>query len=325
MKQASEEVRNTPRSAIVSWYNGDCDVSEQRTEKQKETEKQKGYNRMRKNRRTSILMLVMTMSVLLILAACGGDEATEPSPTTTPESPQVAENPTAIVVTATPPPMTDTPNIIVVTATPPPPTATPTDTPLPTDTPTSTSTPTPTPDLIEQKVLNEVGLGWSVAANSDLNGDNKPEIVAYSAANISPAVSVEGYTLAVNELVVAQEGAGDTVRFMLRVSPQGVVADGASLLSFPSPAAALLIARSGSQISVIPLNSEGKGYVKGGVFFWDTAAQQYILTGEVEVPGELTPPTATAEPTATVELTETPAEAQTPAAETPTGTEEPYP
>jgi hypothetical protein len=168
-------------------------------------------------------------------------------------------------------------------------------------------------------VLNEVGLGWSVAANSDLNGDNKPEIVAYVGANISPAVSVEGYTLAVNELVVAQEGAGDTVRFLLRVSPQGVVADGASLLSFPSPAAALLIARSGSQISVIPLNSEGKGYAKGGVFFWDTAAQQYMLTGEVEVPGEITPPTATAEPT------ETPAEGQTPTAETPTVTEEPYP
>lgn len=252
---------------------------------QSTVERNANHNMQREHWFKSIRLLLLIFAMLLSACTDGEQkEETPPTKTATGTPAGTQNTPVPIVVTATPPmPATNTPRIIVVTATPLPSTPTPTNTPLPTD------TPTPTPDLIEQRVLDLIGWDGSVAANSDLNGDGKTEVVIYRKTRVTPVASVPGYSLVASELVVAQEGIGDNIRLLLEVSKTGVKADGAVIFSFSSPAEALLIARTGAQISVIPLDGEGRGCSKGGTFAWDPGGKNYTLMGEVEIPEVLLP------------------------------------
>jgi hypothetical protein len=267
---------------------------------------------------TPVARVLLVGLWVVLLAACGGEEG---AATATPETPQTPvseatatpETPQTPVSEATATPAEGETAVVtlVVTATPVPPTAVPTDTPTPTNTPTPSNTPTPTATPtpfvdVQREVLLEVGTDWSIAANSDINGDGKAEIVAYSASGMAPSSAFAGpayagYDLVASGLVVAQRGDDDGVRFMLRVAPGGVTVDGIQVTSFSPGAAALLVQRLGAQIAVIPLNSAGEGYTSGVVLDWVPGAAAYQVSGDVDVPSAEPTALPTEEPTPTTE------------------------
>jgi len=152
--------------------------------------------------------------LMLLLAACTSSTAQEPAPQ---------------------PP----------TATAPPPRVTQSAAPDSTIPPASTQPPAPT----QPPAL--VGSEWTVAYEGDLNGDGARDVVAYKAADITPAPDMRSYLeempLVVAEAVIVQEtaqGSTDT-HVQASVSPQGVAAADTALLDAeqfgePGPAAFLM-------------------------------------------------------------------------------------
>ena len=111
---------------------------------------------MKKTRNLGLL-LIFSIALVLVVAACNGDDgdtATPVPPTATPTSTPVPATPTPVPATPTPVPATSTP--VQPTATPTQPTATsvpPTATSVP-PTPPPAATPTPTPILEPQVVIS---------------------------------------------------------------------------------------------------------------------------------------------------------------------------
>jgi hypothetical protein len=149
-----------------------------------------------------------------------------------------------------------------------------------------------------------------IATSGDINGDGIAEMVAYRPGDITPSdpfsdPAYASYTLVASELVVAQEdseGSGE-LRYLLRVTPEEIVAEGHHLMSlttFPAsdrpltPAAFLVHIPHpspsevpGDELTIIPLNSAGERYMQSIGFAWDAEAQRYRLVLAAEPAGEV--------------------------------------
>ncbi len=174
------------------------------------------------------------------------------------------------------------------TTTIPPPVATEPDAPAPTQPPA----PTPPPAL--------VGPEWTIAYEGDLNRDGTRDVVAYKAADITPAPdmsnSLTEMPLTIAEAVIVQEpaqGATDT-QVQASVSPEGVAAADTPLLAAeqfgePGPAAFLMGVDPQAQdvqVSFIPLDAIGNAYAQGFGLYWNEGQRAYRLF----VGGQAVPP-----------------------------------
>jgi hypothetical protein len=212
------------------------------------------------DKHAQIVALLLLLGVALFLAAC---------------TPGTAQQPT---------PQPPTPTITLTTATEP-------DAPDPTPPPAPNPT-TPPPVL--------VGPEWTVAYEGDLNRDGVRDVVAYKAADITPASAMNSYLaempLTIAEAIIVQEAAPGSSDPLVQASasPQGVAAADTPLLSVeqfgePGPVAFLMGVNPQAQdvqVSFIPLNDAGGVYAQGFGLYWNEGQRAYRLF----VGGQAVPP-----------------------------------
>jgi hypothetical protein len=137
-----------------------------------------------------------------------------------------------------------------------------------------------------------------VLGEGDMNGDGKPEVIAFVGSDVVPAgpfadPAYVDYDTVASRIVIGQEGEEGAV-CLLRITPDRITSRGDILLSFavPSlqqfsqPAAFLTRYQESSRvpISVIPLKPTGGRYMQGIGFAWDEATEQYRLVMAIPMP-----------------------------------------
>jgi hypothetical protein len=162
--------------------------------------------------------------------------------------------------------------------------------------PTEPAYPAPTePGQVtgEQKV-------WRVVENVDINNDGVDEFLVFRGTDIVPSPkfsdpAYDYYQVLASEFAILHQGVKNTpTEWLLKVTPERVTANGETLMSFVVPKkgnfiapAAFLIGYSmenDAQITIIPLDKEGKRYMQNIGFSWDEEAQQYRLILWMKMP-----------------------------------------
>jgi hypothetical protein len=140
----------------------------------------------------------------------------------------------------------------------------------------------------------------TVAYEGDMNRDGVRDVVAYKAADITPAPDMRSYLaempLTVAEAMVVQEPAQGSAYVLVQasVSPQGVAATDSVLIPAdqfgePGPVAFLMGVdpqAQDAQVSFIPLDATGNAYGQGFGLYWNEGQRAYRLV----VGGQAVPP-----------------------------------
>jgi len=162
--------------------------------------------------------------------------------------------------------------------------------------PTERAYPAPTePGQVtgEQKV-------WRVVEDIDINNDGVDEFLVFRGTDIVPSPkfsdpAYDYYQVLASEFAILHQGVKNTpTEWLLKVTPERITANGETLMSlvvpekgnFIAPAAFLIgySAESDVQITIIPLDKEGKRYMQNIRFSWDEEARQYRLILWMKMP-----------------------------------------
>lgn len=238
------------------------------------------------------LTTLLSVGVLLSFAAglAGGCGSGSPSPVPPPppgvltEAPVLGEPPRTLVPLA----MTLTPETTAGEPSPPP-LPTPTTATGPVVAPGLTPPgPTVAPDTppeedVQPEILDELGPGWVIDANYDINFDGRIETVAYKPSDITPEDPFppgdgERQVIAA-EFVIVREALDGSIQYVLKITPQEATGRGEVLTSltypdsqeFNTPVAFVVTYTEGSAMIVFvnPLNNRGASYTNGPTFRWN--------------------------------------------------------
>jgi hypothetical protein len=166
---------------------------------------------------------------------------------------------------------------------------------LPTATEPAAPDPTTPPAPTHPPAL--VGPELTVAYEGDMNRDGVRDVVAYKAADITPAPDMRSYLaempLTIAEAMVVQEPAQGSAYVLVQasVSPQGVAATDSVLIPAdqfgePGPVAFLMGVdpqAQDAQVSFIPLDATGNAYGQGFGLYWNGLLLTFVAASHASM------------------------------------------